>query len=84
MGVGRGEQGGKLPWISKLLAKILFFQFRGVKTKFHHFWSPWKKFWENPLLAPLEKILPTPVILVSAVFHDATFTTRTSRFVARF
>jgi len=46
--------------------KRLFFQFRGVKTKFHHFCSHWKKFWGNPLLAPsLEKILPTPMIGIS-------------------
>jgi len=31
--------------------KRLFFQFRGVKNKFHHFPPPWKKIWENPLLA---------------------------------
>jgi len=32
--------------------KRLFFQFRGVKNKFHRFWPPWKTFWENPLLPP--------------------------------
>jgi len=32
--------------------KGLFYQFRGAKNKFHHFWPPWNKFWENPLLAP--------------------------------
>ena len=52
MGVGRGGLWPPLDFeiISK---KRLFFQFRGVKTKFHRFMvSPWKKFWENPVLAP--------------------------------
>jgi len=31
--------------------KKLFFQFRGVKSKFHHFWSPLEKFWKNPRVA---------------------------------
>ena len=42
--------------------KRLFFQFQGVKTNFTTFAPPWKKFWENPLLLPQEKILPTPVL----------------------
>jgi len=51
MGVGRG--GPSLPPDFEIISKKkLFFQFRGVKTKFHHFLPPWKKFWENPLLAP--------------------------------
>jgi len=29
---------------------------------FTAFGRPWKKFWENSLLAPLEKILPTLMI----------------------
>ena len=69
MGVGRGTGG---PWplldfeiISK---KRLFFQFRGVKIKFHHFWPPLEKVWENPLLPPpLEKILPTPTAYSMAI-----------------
>jgi len=36
-------------WILKLLAKRLFFQFRGVKTTFP---PPWQKYWENPPVAP--------------------------------
>ena len=32
--------------------KWLFFQFRGVKSKFHHFLPPGKKYYENPLLIP--------------------------------
>jgi len=40
--------------------KRLFFQFRGVKTKFNHFWPPpGKNFGKIPYLPPLEKILPT-------------------------
>ena len=42
--------------------KRLFFQFQGVKTNFTTFAPPWKKFWENPLVLPQEKILPTPVL----------------------
>jgi len=45
----KGGRGG--PWIVKLLAKKVVFQFRGVKNKLHHFWAPLKKIWENPLLA---------------------------------
>ena len=62
MSVGRGDFCAPLDFeiISK---KRLFFQFRGVKNKFHRFWPPpGKTFWENPLLAPLEKILPTPMV----------------------
>jgi len=29
------------------------------KIRYHHFWSPP---WKNPLLAPLETILPTPMV----------------------
>jgi len=63
MGVEMGAGGGlSHPWILKLLEKRLFFQFRGVENKFHQFCPPpWKKIWENTLLAPLEKILPTPM-----------------------
>jgi len=39
MGVRRGGNGG-FEIISK---KRLFFQFRGVKNKFHHFWPPLEK-----------------------------------------
>ena len=36
--------GQEPPWILKLLAKKgCFFQFRAVKTKFHHFWTPLEK-----------------------------------------
>jgi len=31
------------------------------KNKFHHFWPPLEKIWKNPLVPPLEKILPTPI-----------------------
>ena len=44
--------------------KRLFFQFRGVKVKFHHFWPPpGKKFGKILHLPPVEKILPTPMLL---------------------
>ena len=54
--------------------KRLFFQFRGVKNKFHHFWpSPVNKNWENPYWPPLKKILPTPMTaLPNAWFGSAT------------
>jgi len=45
MGVGRGAG------IWKFQQKMLFSWFRVPKTKFHHFWPPWKNFWKNPLVA---------------------------------
>jgi len=46
-GVAGGGQGPTLDFeiISK---KRLFFQFRGVKSKFHHIWPPWKKSFRRP------------------------------------
>jgi len=62
MGVRNGGQGGLAPLNFEIISKKrLFFQFRGVKNKFHHFWPPWKKFGENLLLPPLEKILLAPM-----------------------
>ena len=53
MGVGRGGRGGLAPLDFEIISKKrLFFQFRGVKNKFHHFWPLWKKVWENSLLLP--------------------------------
>jgi len=48
------RKGGQDPLDFEIISKKrLFFQFRGVKNKFNHFWPPpWKKFWENRLLAP--------------------------------
>jgi len=67
MGVGRG--GHWPPWILKLLAKEFFFSnSRGKKQISPHLAPPEKKNWEKPLLAPLEKILPTPMCIF---FHQA-------------
>jgi len=57
MGIGRGGQRGAFPPLNFeiISKKRLFFQFQGVKNKFHQFWPPWKKFWENPLLPPPSK-----------------------------
>jgi len=47
------ERGALPPWILRLLAKKgCFFNFEGLKRNFTTFGPPWKKFWENPLLAP--------------------------------
>ena len=61
MGVGRG--GLAPPGFWNYWQKRLFFQFRGVNTKFHHFWPhPGKNFGKIPYCPPpLEKILPTPM-----------------------
>jgi len=59
----KGRAGGpRPPWILKLFKKRLFYQFRGVKTKFHYFWPPLEKILANPLLAPHGKNLPTPML----------------------
>ena len=55
MGVGRG-QGGHIPLDFENFGKKSFFKFRVGKTKFQHFWPPP---WKNPLVPPMEKILPT-------------------------
>jgi len=63
VGVGRGCRGGKAPpRILKISAKNVVFLISGGKNKFHHFWPHLEKFWKNPLVAPLEKILPMPMI----------------------
>ena len=66
MGVGRGSWGGLVPLdFENFSNKRLFFQFRGVKTKFHHFGPlPWKISEKSLSGAPLEKILPTPMTVV--------------------
>jgi len=64
MAVGRGSRGALAPLDFEIISKKrLFLQFIGVKNKFQHFWPPWKKIWENPLLPPLEKSLPTPMYM---------------------
>jgi len=65
---GRGGQGSFLD-IEIISKNRLFFQFRRVKTKFHHFWYPFQKFWENPLLAPSRKKFFRRLCLVSYA-HD--------------
>jgi len=48
---GRRKEGtgGKGPLDFEIIGKKkLFFQFPGLKTKFHHFWSPWKNFGKIP------------------------------------
>jgi len=60
MGVGRGVQGGPyLPLDFEIISeKRLFVQFRGVKSKFHHFWPPPGKnfgkipYWPTPAKNP--------------------------------
>jgi len=39
------------------------------KNKFHYFWPPLEKFWNNCQVAPLEKILPTPMTLGRSYHH---------------
>jgi len=58
-----GRGGGKAPWILKLLQKKLFFQFRWVKNKFHHFWPrPEKRFGKIPTAPPWKKTFRRPWI----------------------
>jgi len=45
----------------KILAKKVFFLDRVGKTNFTTF-PPVEKFWKNTLVAPLEKILQTPML----------------------
>jgi len=58
-GVGRGEQAPT--WKLKFFAKKGYFlTFESEKTNFATF-APLEKFRKNPVMAPLEKILPTPM-----------------------
>ena len=62
---GRRKGGPRPHMYFEIISKKSFFKFRGVKTKFHHFWPPSGRFWENPLLTPpLEKILPSPMLMI--------------------
>jgi len=56
-------QGALVPLDFEIISKKrLFFQFRGAKTEFHHFWTPpGKNFGKIPYCPPWKKILPTPV-----------------------
>jgi len=49
----KGGQGGLgLPWILKVLTKKVFFSISRGKHQLSPFLAPpWKKFWENPILA---------------------------------
>jgi len=60
MGVERGVKGS--PWILKLLAKKVVFSISGGKKQILPLLAPPGNFWENPLLAPMEKFLPTPML----------------------
>jgi len=66
MSIERGAGGAKSPLDFEIISKkTLVFQFRGVKTKFHHFCPPpGKDFGKTPTGPPLEKILPTPMNVV--------------------
>jgi len=69
MGVGRGGRGAIPPWILKLLAKMVVFSILRGKKQISPLFPPWKKIWENPLLAPLEKIFPTPMNQTEMMKH---------------
>jgi len=58
-----GEREDLAPLYFEIISKKrLFFQFQGVRTKFHHFWPPpGKNFGKIPYWPPPEKILPTPM-----------------------
>jgi len=63
MGVGKGIKAP--PWILKCLAKkgcFVSFEWEKTKLKFTTFGPPLENFWENPLVPPLEKIFPTPMV----------------------
>jgi len=60
MGVGRGDLA--TPWILKISSKKVIFLISSGKKQITLLLSPLEKFWKNPLVPPLEKILPTPVI----------------------
>ena len=57
---GRRKGSLGLPWILKIstIKKGCFLSFEWEKTNFTTFGTPWK----NPLVSPLEKILPMPMI----------------------
>ena len=71
VGVERRGRGRPCPLDFEIICKKrLFFQFRGVKNKFHHFWHPLEKILgKSPTAPPLEKILPTPMF-VSELYFD--------------
>jgi len=61
MNVGRGAGG----WILKISAKKVVFLVLSGKKQILPLLAPLAKFWKNPLVPPpLEKILPTPTVLM--------------------
>ena len=63
MGVGRGGAEGPCPPldVENVSKKRLFFQFRGVKNKFHRFWRSLEKFLEKcPIASPWKKSFRRP------------------------
>jgi len=62
MSIERGAGGAKSPLDFEIISKkTLVFQFRGVKTKFHHFCPPLEKILGKPLLVlPWKKSFRRP------------------------
>ena len=62
MGVGSGGRGAFSPLDFEIISiKRLFFQFRKVKNKFHHFWPiPGKNFGKIPYWPPWKKSFRRP------------------------
>jgi len=66
MGVGRGALA---PLDFENCSKNSFFcSFEWEKTNFTTFGPPLEKFWINPFVAPLEKILPRPMLVPEFFF----------------
>ena len=65
MGVGRGRAVVTLAPLDfkNFSTKGCFLSFQWEKTNFTTFGTPIEKFWKNTLVAPLEKIVPTPMTL---------------------
>jgi len=72
MGVGRGgaERGLFLLHFKIFSKKGLFSCFSVGKNKFYYFWRPLEKYWENPLVPPLEEILLTPMSATSFEYKN--------------
>ena len=65
MGVGKGGKEAKAPLdLKNFRKKGCFLSVEWEKTNFTIFGPPWKKFGKNPCAPPLEKILPTPMVLL--------------------
>jgi len=76
MDVGRVGQRGLAPLDFEIISKkACFSQFRGVKTKFHHFWPALKNILgQSPTDPPLEKILPTPIVVYPSLTKNSMYT----------